>query len=404
MENTSGAIVGGLSSLPPATPPRTHARTLFFALLFVSVHSNAAVHPDTNDTLIATVVIVVIVTVVASLVVLQPSFASFLVPYIPFHSIPFHSIPFHSFPPFHSIPFHSIVIIMGWSELGTTLLYTVAPWVVVFQTMYWVLHLWIVPHYWSKEIKEWKRGDVTFFAASMVSALNSTVVTVLAAHCLVRDGFLSTHYYYASSSESTTTDAADAAAASSSSTTFLLYTTPYSHATNGMFVGYICSDLILLLFHLSEWPGAIPFLIHHVIAIWSYMDMMAHGFAHFLALLIVLFEGTGPFINLRWYLSQTKRQNTTLYLYNGYILTVLWLILRIGVGGYVGYLLWGLRYTLQTVLPWYSCYGSIGFTYCVAYALQWFWFYKILRGAMKVLMGKNKNKNQPPPPAKEKAL
>jgi TLC domain len=350
---------------------------------------------------VVVVVVVVIVIVIVIVCIYFNPISSFIPSFIRFSSISSIVIPI-----IPTIP----IIIMGWSELSTTFLSNVAPWVAVFQTMYWVLHIWIVPRYWSKESREWKRGDVTFFAASMVSALHSTVVTILAAHCLVHDKFLSTHYSTSSNTTTTTTTTTtteeeendDAAAA----TSFLFYTTPYSHATTGMFVGYITSDLILLLFHFNEWPGAIPFLIHHVIAIWSYMDMMAHGFCHFLALLIVLFEGTGPFINLRWYLSQTKRQDTTLYLYNGYLLTIGWLILRIGVGGYVGYLLWGLKSTMPSVLPWYSCYGSVGFTYCVGYALQWFWFYKILKGAMKILMGSkkmNKNyENQPPQPTREK--
>jgi hypothetical protein len=76
-------------------------------------------------------------------------------------------------------------------------------------------------------------------------------------------------------------------------------------------------------------------------------------------------------------------------------MTVGWLIIRVVVGAYryVGVWMWLMRAQMAEIsyfTQWISLIGA----YTLGYALQWFWFVKIVQGAMKVLVGA-KSKKKP---------
>ena len=169
-------------------------------------------------------------------------------------------------------------------------------------------------------------------------------------------------------------------------------------------------------------------LIHHAIAIFSYTDFLSHEFGHNFALAIIMFEGTTPCSNNRWFLSTMKKtllqqevvqrgghdekengkngfttsstsaaattvpillaQNSSLYMVNGILFTGGWFILRICLGGYVAFWIYFMREEIfySKNISFTSTYFSIVLSYIGGYALQWIWFVKIIKGAMKLFL------------------
>jgi hypothetical protein len=130
-------------------------------------------------------------------------------------------------------------------------------------------------------------------------------------------------------------------------------------------------------------------ILHHIVVFISYTDLNAQRLAHNLVLMCLLLEATTPFVNCRWFLSQMGLKNTKIYLVNGLVMTVGWLLVRVVLGAYIGISIWRMRDQLVSV-PWFSKWISIIGFYLIGYFLQWFWFVKIIQGAMKTLRPKKK--------------
>jgi hypothetical protein len=158
------------------------------------------------------------------------------------------------------------------------------------------------------------------------------------------------------------------------------------HSTNCLtiFLGYILSDIGLVYYYRKEWPGSKAMLIHHSISLIFSCDFVAHRFAHNLGLAVMIFEATTPFVNCRWFLSKGNQQDSNLYFINGVCMVCAWLAIRIVWGAYMGFWIWQMRHQLDE-LSLVSKYVSVLTTYVVGYALQWFWFVKIVRGGMKMI-------------------
>jgi hypothetical protein len=113
------------------------------------------------------------------------------------------------------------------------------------------------------------------------------------------------------------------------------------------------------------------------------------GFAHSVAICAMLTEATTPFINQRFFFDKAGMKSGSLYLVNGLLMTVLWFILRVLMFGWLGWRLFLMREGIMA-LPFVHRAVALS-SYVVGYALQLFWFDKILRGALKALKGPKKS-------------
>jgi hypothetical protein len=211
-------------------------------------------------------------------------------------------------------------------------------------------------------------SEQAYWACSIVSTLHAIIISFAAWDCGWRDGFFSSND--------------------------LTLTSNCSSNCLTIFVGYVLSDLCWLLYYYQEWPGTLPMILHHVLAVITYSDLHAQQLGHNITLVVLLFEATTPFVNCRWFLSQMDWKDTKLYVVNGLLMTIGWLIIRVVVGAYVGVWMWRMRAQMAEEARWFTQWISLIGAYTLGYALQWFWFVKIVQGAMKVLTGPKSQKKQ----------
>jgi hypothetical protein len=78
-----------------------------------------------------------------------------------------------------------------------------------------------------------------------------------------------------------------------------------SHA-NVVFVGYLCSDLLVTLYYNTRWPGWEANLLHHVAGIWCWYCFEKYSYGLVFAIPSMLIEGTTPFINQRFFFDKVE--------------------------------------------------------------------------------------------------
>ena len=79
----------------------------------------------------------------------------------------------------------------------------------------------------------------------------------------------------------------------------------------------------------EEWGGFGMYAVHHTATLLGWGTAAVTGFCHNLAIPAQLFEATGPFTNLRWFLSAAGLKSTKLYLANGVAMFLSFLVLRV---------------------------------------------------------------------------
>lgn len=157
-----------------------------------------------------------------------------------------------------------------------------------------------------------------------------------------------------------------------------------SHA-NRVFIAYLAYDLTNSLYHNRAWSGWVSNVIHHACGIVCWTAIETHGMAHLFGITAILTETTTPFVNNRWFFSQTGMKDSRLYVANGLLMTLLWFVLRICLFGWLGVRLYVMRSDLLS-LPNFLIFILLQ-SYATGYALQIFWFRKIFKGALKTLRG-----------------
>jgi hypothetical protein len=153
-----------------------------------------------------------------------------------------------------------------------------------------------------------------------------------------------------------------------------------------VFMSYLISDLLLTVRYIGKWPGWVAYVIHHAVGIFMGYYLLFGQYGHFMAIGAMVTEGTTPFINQRWFMDKANKKDSTLYLINGVLITVIWFILRIGGFLWIGSRMWimspqiaQLSFKEQLIIP---------SSYIIGFALQIFWFSKILKGALKTIFAK----------------
>mmetsp|Transcript_42948 Transcript_42948/g.97151 ORF Transcript_42948/g.97151 Transcript_42948/m.97151 type:complete len:194 (-) Transcript_42948:206-787(-) len=156
---------------------------------------------------------------------------------------------------------------------------------------------------------------------------------------------------------------------------------------NLVFVGYLCSDLAITLYFRECWPGYEAMLLHHVMAVLAWYVMIQGKFGHAFTLVGLLSEATTPFVNQRWFFDKCDMKSGLLYLVNGILITLLWFLIRVCLFGWMGWRIYEMRASVFSLSP-YQIFVVL-LAYFVGYALQIFWFRKILRGVLKALFKAN---------------
>lgn len=154
-----------------------------------------------------------------------------------------------------------------------------------------------------------------------------------------------------------------------------------------IFLTWCSWELVLQLLHWGHWEGRIGMLVHHGCAIAAWALYLQGGYGHALSLVGVFCEVTNPFMNLRWLLSSLGLKGSWLYVINGVLFCLSWLLVRVlfalPAGTYLLLIQWQ---TLQPLLPTWRLVLLVGF-FAVGLTLNLFWGIKLLRGAQQILRG-----------------
>nr|XP_039273581.1 TLC domain-containing protein 4-A-like [Styela clava] len=154
-------------------------------------------------------------------------------------------------------------------------------------------------------------------------------------------------------------------------------------------IGYLLMDLRYCIRNINKDLGS---FLHHISAIYPYSLVILLGVLSYYANFRLMAEISTPFVNIRWYYDVTGRKNSQIYFYNGLFLAGTFFLFRIAVMPVYYYLVYaavgteaydrlGLALQLSWIIP------------CIVLdVLNFLWFYKIMRGARKV-MKKRKSKS-----------
>ncbi|CAN1312650.1 TLC domain-containing protein 4 [Linum perenne] len=143
-----------------------------------------------------------------------------------------------------------------------------------------------------------------------------------------------------------------------------------SNSGLGISVGYFMTDMAMIIWYYPV-LGGVEYLLHHGLSLLSILLAILSGNAQIYILMVLFTECTTPFVNLRWYLDVAGQKNSQLYIYNGVMLFLGWLVRTIFPVGF---------YTVVTVPPMLSMMNVL-------------WFWKIAKGMVKTLVRARKSSN-----------
>lgn len=113
-------------------------------------------------------------------------------------------------------------------------------------------------------------------------------------------------------------------------------TTPATARCIHIFLAFLLTDLMPLLYYRKVWSGTGMYIGHHVLSFISWGDCAINGTCHQIALGLLLVEATSPFVNGRYFLSTHGLKSSTLYVVNGFMMMISFLVLRVVGMGLLG--------------------------------------------------------------------
>lgn len=150
----------------------------------------------------------------------------------------------------------------------------------------------------------------------------------------------------------------------------------------GVSVGYFLCDLGMIIW-LYPSLGGLEYVVHHLLSMVSVLYAMLTGEGQVYTFMVLLSEVTTPAVNLRWYLDAAGMKKSKLYVINGLMMFLTWLVARIVLFMYLFYhisahydqvvQLHKLGYLLVMVVP------------SVLSIMNFLWFVKITKGLRKTL-------------------
>jgi len=166
--------------------------------------------------------------------------------------------------------------------------------------------------------------------------------------------------------------------------------------------GYFLYDFFIIHIHASTglWDAAT--FLHHVIAIICNIAVLMSGEAEYFLGFFLFTEATTPFINQRWFCSVTNMRESTLYLVNGLLMFLGWMVVRVGIMSYIMWLIISERQTgfsKMTLTMQAVAFPSLA----LAWLLNMYWGYLIGKGFMKAVLGAGGSAPAKKPPAAKAA-
>ncbi|MCO5579671.1 hypothetical protein L7F22_033529 [Adiantum nelumboides] len=110
------------------------------------------------------------------------------------------------------------------------------------------------------------------------------------------------------------------------------------------------------------------------------------GEGSFYVYMMLLSESTTPFVNLRWYLSMAGMKNSSVYVINGVLLFLGWMVARILLFVYFFFHLYN-HFDQVEKMSAAAYYCLLVVPPCLA-ILNLAWFIKVVRGLLKTLFKK----------------
>ena len=150
-------------------------------------------------------------------------------------------------------------------------------------------------------------------------------------------------------------------------------------------------DMTLMLGLMREFPaGILEMLLHHVFSIYgAFVGILIGRFLGVLHSATLLTEFSTPFVNIRWLLYFHKRTSEPFYVINGWVMTFSFFLFRIC---YSFYLIFWICYPGWHELDWSKDNNFFKFlvtfstfVYPLLYLLNIYWFYLMVKGALKHL-------------------
>ncbi len=232
----------------------------------------------------------------------------------------------------------------------------VTVWFFMWQALY--RFLGAVNPYFSAKYSTLVSAKKTFWNESMVSSIMSVLLCGMAAEALLES-------------------------------TDMFVATPAQLFTLQVFVGYLCSDLFLSIGNLRKWPGAKATILHHSVAIGTMLHVGMSPAGHALLMNMILAEFSTPFINQLFFLDTIGMKESRLYAINGVCIVVFWFVFRILNIGWVCWQVAGARAAFGAFFNVDAMFLGL----LVIYGFQWVWFYRIVKGAAKMLTKLNLNES-----------
>ena len=152
-----------------------------------------------------------------------------------------------------------------------------------------------------------------------------------------------------------------------------------------LFATWCAFDLAQVFYYWGLWDGTLGMLVHHGCAVIAWLLYLEGGYGHNLSLVGVLCEATNPFMNMRYMLHVAELKESKLYMINGLLFCLSWLLVRIlfaiPLGTYIIVQQWS---ALAPAIPTWRLLIYPGF-FGVGVVLNLVWGYRLLRGALKLL-------------------
>jgi len=238
------------------------------------------------------------------------------------------------------------------------------PWTVMYASIFFASRLFgpaMIPH-----VAKLKEADLSYWAITMCSMVNSFVLTPLGYRACKESGYWNADAPFTVSSQ-------------------LGWTCCVA------LCGYTLWDSIILIYYRKEWTGINMYIMHHIGVFAAWGTAAATGLVLNIVVPICVLEATGPFVNLRWLLSTAGLKDSKLYIYNGAVMFVSYFLLRVVFNTWLCFTrLWVQRDALfQLPMGIYTLTIA-----CVPANLgvQYLWFSMILKGIIKLLFGKKDKK------------
>lgn len=150
----------------------------------------------------------------------------------------------------------------------------------------------------------------------------------------------------------------------------------------GVSVGYFFADLGMIFWFYPS-LGGLEYVIHHSLSVIAVAYSMFSGEGQLYTYMCLISEVTTPEINMRWYLDTAGMKRSTMYLINGVVIFLAWLIARVLLFVYIFHHIY-LHYDQVVQMSPFGCLVVFAVPSAL-FIMNLMWFTKIIKGLMKTL-------------------